>query len=184
MQKVVNRLWVTFGWKRKMITDRLSISTLSKADAGSYLELVRIPQVAAYIGHDSSDIGLEQVKKFLKTGAAEGYSYAMKTKNENRFIGVCGRSKSQILTGYPDIFIYIHPSFWRKGYASEALKRFIYFLLIEEGVPGVTARVKKGNHASEQLMNSIAMKLYGESQNRTENIYQLDRDFFLSNIVF
>lgn len=164
-------------------TERLHISSLLPEDAADYLDLIRNPNIQMYMAHDSDGVTVEACKKFFASGQAEGFSFAIKTKVDGRFVGVCGRSKTEVIPGCPDINVYIHPAFWRQGYAREALNEFILYLLIVTHAPGVTARVKRNNDASHRLMESIGMSAVKEHLPTAEIIYHLGREWYLSDII-
>ena len=94
------------------------------------------------------------------------YKWLIETKDTHELIGdieVCRLYKKR---NYGEVGYCIGSKYWNKGYATEALRRVIEFLLIDCEFHLVEARHASYNIASSKVMQQAGMKKDGELRER------------------
>lgn len=90
----------------------------------------------------------------------EGYNLAIATRNPDRVIGWIGFGDSERHAGadHHGVGYMLHSGAWGKGYATEALRAAIAFMLDDLGGTHVWAWCFAANGASERVMQKAGMR--------------------------
>jgi len=144
--------------KEKIKTERLILSHYSEKDIPALVEMFRNPQITKYFmvpDYKTEEEYIDLAKKIL------GFSQVNDTKHleygifldENLigFLNDCGFDEEEIEVGYV-----IHPNYWGKGYATEALCAIIEECK-EMGFKAVTAGYFEENIPSKKVMLKCRM---------------------------
>jgi [ribosomal protein S5]-alanine N-acetyltransferase len=135
-------------------TDRLTLSRLKYEDAEEiFYTYASKPEATRYMSWPTHQ-SLKDTRSFLKYavhGWANGtdYSFGIRTRNDNRFIGSCGllNDDGKIQFGYV-----LSPTQWRRGYATEVCRKMMATLKSVEGVYRVSTFVDTENIASIRVL--------------------------------
>lgn len=83
--------------------------------------------------------------------------WAVETKDTKEFVGWFMLIKTDLK--FPEVGFMIKKKFWRKGYASEALKALVDFAFNTLSLEGISARTTLHNVASIQTLEKLGFKL-------------------------
>ena len=146
-------------------TERLVIQHFSLSDAPFIFELLNTPSWLKYIG-DRKIKTLEDAEKYLLNGPIKNQGTVefglslVKTKNENRSIGMCGLIKRDTLKDI-DIGFAFMPQYEGKGYAYEAASALITKAKNTLNINRIVAITVAYNHSSIKLLEKLGMVLEG-----------------------
>lgn len=76
-------------------------------------------------------------------------------------IGTCGFARLDFENNSAEIGYVLNPDFWRKGYATEAVKRVINFGFHDLNLHRIEARYIVGNEVSRRVMEKCGMAFEG-----------------------
>lgn len=162
---------INFGDVMKTLeTDRLILRKFSILDAeGMNKNWANDPLTNKYLSwnsHKSFDETRELIRKWISEYDDGVYNWVVELKDNHEIIGnICEEGKSiknkSISLGYC-----YGSKFWNNGYATEALRRVIKYLINEEGFYIVIADHNKENVASGRVMQKAGMKYDGTLRSR------------------
>ena len=120
--------------------------------------------------HKSIDETKELIGKYLDKYKEGAYIWIVELKDTHEVIGsILEESKS--IKNKTISFAYGYGSkYWNKGYATEALRRVIEYMLNEQGFYLVEAKHKSSNPASGRVMQKAGMKYEATLRERIINI--------------
>ena len=123
----------------------------------------------AWEAHKNLDETKENICNWIKEYENGSYNWVVETKDTHEIIGnICEQGKNLkhkvICLGY-----WYGSKYWNKGYATEALKRVIEYLLIEKDFYLVEANHRSTNVASGKVMQKAGMKYDGTLRQRRIN---------------
>ena len=141
-----------------METERLILDSIRESDKEDYF---------INISHDKSVLATficryaESLEDFDYSSLLSAYRdsdrmLAIRLKKTGRLIGIlirCDETADSCEIGYG-----IGSAYWNKGYATEAVKRFLDCLLNEKGFQTVYASFFTGNDASRRVMEKCGMR--------------------------
>lgn len=104
---------------------------------------------------------LEYLQKQYSHG--EFYDWAVTLKENGKMIGTCGFTSFDLPNNSAEVGYVINPSYWGKGYASEALLRVLDFGFMKLNLHRMQARYMDGNNASRRVMDKCGMRYEGTS---------------------
>lgn len=139
--------------------------TSSDADAALILSMNSLPEVLQYL-HEPLLKDLDHAREILQTIILPQYEnklgrWAVHTKDNKEFIGWCGlkyrTEREDIDLGYRFI-----PSFWGKGYATEAATACLEFGFRTLQLEKITACAHIHNTASLAVLEKTGMQYRGE----------------------
>ena len=93
--------------------------------------------------------------------AGEFYDWAVVHKETNKMIGTCGFAKLDFENNSAEIGYVLNPDFWRRGYATEAVKKIIDFGFHTLNLHRIEARYIVGNEVSRRVMEKCGMTYEG-----------------------
>lgn len=157
MNHAVNRL--------EFDTERLTLRSLTHADAPFLIELLNSDGWLTYIG-DRNARTEAGVATYLTNGPLVSYAQygfglgRVSLKHDNTPIGLCGLLKRDYLP-HPDIGYALLPQFTGQGYAVEIAQQTLDFAFDQLGLPAVQATVMPANTASIRVLEKLGMTLEG-----------------------
>lgn len=86
------------------------------------------------------------------------YDFALVDKKTNRMIGTCGFTSFALEHNSAEIGYVLHPDFWGKGLAKEAILRVMAFGFAELRLHRITAKIMTGNNASRRVAEKCGMR--------------------------
>ena len=136
-----------------METERLIIDSLRETDKEAYFR---------NISHDRKVLETficryaESLEEFDFSGYLDNPAlYAIRLKETEQLIGIlvtCDETEASCEIGYG-----IGSQYWNRGYATEAVRRFIRYCFEEKGLRTVYASFFTGNDASRHVMEKCGM---------------------------
>lgn len=135
-------------------TDRLTLFRLKYEDAEElFYTYASKPEATRYMSWPTH-LNLKDTRSFMDHAiagwkAGTDYSFAIRSRNENRLIGSCGliNDAGKIQFGY--VF---SPTQWGKGYGTEVCRKLMNVLKGQEGVFRISTFVDAENVASAKVL--------------------------------
>lgn len=153
---------LTQNMENKIIlqTERLILCEISDVHANGMLELHGDPKVFEYLDDPiikSAEEAQNTIKYIQNQYHKNGFGrWAMIRKEDNRFIGWCGiKIETHQENGhcnFNDIGYRLIPSFWGKGYATEAAKACVSYAFEVLKLDELHGSVLTGNKSSENVL--------------------------------
>lgn len=158
-------------------TERLKLTEITPNHAVSLFEILSLEEVTRYYGTDRFT-SIEEAKKLIDMFQKNFYEkrsirWGIVLKENNKFIGTLGLNALQLKNKKAEIGYEIHPSFWRKGYTTEAIKEVLRYSFLELDLNRIGAVVYLENQASSNLLKALGFKKEG-----------VLRDYLLQNNSF
>lgn len=154
-------------------TPRLLINHFTEADAPFVLKILNTPGWLQFIG-DRNIKTPEAAQQYTKEKLLAGYTklgfgmYAIRLKDTNETIGMCGLVKREHLE-HADIGYAFLPEYGGKGYALEATAAVLQYANDTLKFNPILAIVTPGNHSSIKLLEKLNFLLQGNiTQNNEE----------------
>lgn len=144
-------------------TERLEIKELSLTDLEDIHQLHSLPETDEF-----NTLGIPaniQTTEFLliewigqqNANLRTSYTFCIKLIEKNRSIGLIALNLGKPKFKIAEVWYKIHPTFWRKGYATEALKKIIEFGFFNLGLHRIEAGCAVGNIASLKTLEKVGM---------------------------
>ena len=155
-------------------TERLILRKFTIDDAeGMFKNWATDPLTNKYLSwelHKSIDESKSIIEDWLKRYESGFYNWVVELKDTHEIIGnICEEGKNlkhkTISVGYC-----YGSKYWNNGYASEALRRVIEYLLTEQDFYLVEANHRSSNPASGRVMQKAGMKYDGTLRERRINL--------------
>ncbi|WP_419888489.1 GNAT family N-acetyltransferase [Neobacillus niacini] len=146
-------------------TDRLKLIEITPIHTLSIFEILSLDEVTRYYGTDRFT-SIEEARKLIEVFQKNFYEkramrWGIVLKENNKFIGTLGLNGLQLKNKKAEIGYEIHPSFWRKGYTSEAIKEVLRYSYQELKLNRIGAVVYLENEASSNLLQKLGFKKEG-----------------------
>lgn len=153
-------------------TKRLLLREFKLNDAEDVFAFTKLSEVANSAGwppYKSIAETTMRIKNFIDKQEV----YAIELKEEKRVIGTIGvhhtSFHSQVLkTNKRQIGFSIHPNYWNKGYATEALEAVIQCLFLHKDIDRIYCSFITGNIASKRVMEKCGFVFFKEKEARLE----------------
>lgn len=146
----------------RLETDRLILRKFEITDAEAmYNNWATDPLTARFLSwevHKSVDETKEVLSKWIERYEEGSYDWVVELKSTGEIIGSISGVHVRQKHGNIELGYCYGSKFWGNGYASEALRRVIEFLLIDCEFNLVEARHIAGNPASGKVMQKAGMK--------------------------
>lgn len=137
-------------------------------------------------------VSLTQTERYIKLlqkkyDSGAFWDFGLTDKESGKFIGTCGITSFDDKEKSIEIGYVLSPSFWGKGYATEAARTVMKFCFDTFGADKICAKFMEGNNASMRVMTKLGMKLEGIYKNsmfvkgeyKTIYVYEVTKeDFF------
>lgn len=142
-------------------TKHLYLRRFTGADALLIRELNSFPEVVKYV-HEPVMTDLAKAEDVLLNVILPQYErnlgrWAMHQKADDAFVGWCGLKYRPELDEI-DLGYRLHPSYWGKGYASEAALATLTYGHEQLGLSKITGRAHVENIASLKILRKIGMQ--------------------------
>ncbi|NRD78922.1 GNAT family N-acetyltransferase [Bacillus sp. BRMEA1] len=140
-------------------TKRLKLIELTHRHDNSLFEILSIEEVTRFYGTDPFTLPAEASrlidifhKNFLEQ---RGIRWGIKLKENQKIIGTLGLNALQLKNLRAEIGYELHPSYWRKGFAMEAINEVLNFSFNKLDLYRVGAVVYPENEASLHLLKKL-----------------------------
>ena len=138
-------------------TDRLLLRPLSIADLDQFLAMHAAPEVIRTMGPYSRGTAVERLESYEREWREHGYGLvALTERATGRFVGRSG------LKYWPqfdetEVGWVLHPSFWGRGFATEAARACLDWGFRNLDVPYITAMIMPDNRPSLRVAERLGM---------------------------
>ena len=149
-----------------MQTERLNLRELKFSDVEKIHELNSLPEVDEFntLGiPESIAVTRQLVSNWLSLqNEAPRMKYVFVIENNiNVFIGLIGINIGKPSYKSAEIWFKLHPKFWNKGYATEAVNRIFIFSFAELSLHRIEAGCAVKNVASKRVLEKVGMIMEG-----------------------
>ena len=146
-------------------TDRLILRRMKTSDYIDMYEYSKSDKVTKYLlwrSHPDARYTRDYLA-FVQSQyrAGEFYDWAIVEKESNKMIGTCGFAKLDFENNSAEIGYVINPLYWRRGYATESVKKVIEFGFDVLNLHRIEARYIVGNEVSKRVMEKCGMVFEG-----------------------
>lgn len=161
----INRIKHIFSHPPQLETDRLTLRRIQVTDSPDMYDYARDPQVTEYLlWSPHPDIFytqryLEAVQDEYREGRF--YDWALVCKADGHMIGTCGFTEITLKNNAAEIGYVVNPSYWGRGYATEAVKRVLDYGFRDLRLNRIEARYMFGNDRSRRVMEKCGMTFEG-----------------------
>ncbi|MFR8104426.1 MAG: GNAT family N-acetyltransferase [Clostridia bacterium] len=144
-------------------TERLALRKLSIVDAETmYQNWASDSTVAKYVGwnpHENLGITRDFLNDCVNNYISfDTYNWGIVIKKSNTLIGTIGVVNFSEKHQFAELGYVIGSPWWNHGYATEALKKVLDFLLSEVHFSCIETRCYEQNYASSRVMQKAGMK--------------------------
>jgi [ribosomal protein S5]-alanine N-acetyltransferase len=155
-------------------TERLKLVEITQKYAQGLFGIFSLDEVTKYYGTETfTDVkeANKLIEMFQKNFYEKrAYRWGIILKENNQLIGTIGLNGLQLKNKKAEIGYELHPSYWRKGYVTEAIKEVLRYSFGELELNRIGAVVYIENKASFNLLTGLGFCKEGEL-----------RDYFLQN---
>lgn len=150
-------------------TERLLLKEIVEEDAESIFNTFSNHDVTRYYGQDSLT-SIEQAKELIRFfnksyNEKRGIRWGMQIKGGTEMIGTIGYNLWSPKHRRAEIGYEIHPQYWRKGYATEAVSEIISYGFNELNLTRIGAVVFLENQGSNDLLKKLGFEIEGVLRN-------------------
>lgn len=177
-------------------TKRLNLREFRLNDVEDVFSFTKLPQVANSAGwppHKTMEETTMRIKNFID----KQETYAIELKEEKKVIGTIGvhhtSFHSQVQKDNKrQIGFSIHPKYWNKGYATEALQAVIQCLFLKKGIDRIYCSFITGNIASKKVVEKCGFVFFKVKEVRLEYLdnvqtvlqeYKITREMYINKIT-
>lgn len=149
----------------QLVTERLVLRKIRQSDAQDMFSYASLPIVTRYLTwNEHPDIlHTKRYLAYLDTQYRAGrfFDFAIVWQETGRMIGTVGFVSFDETNAAAEVGYVLHPDFWGKGIASEALSRLIAFGFEELALHRIEAVYMPENAASRRVMEKCGMTFEG-----------------------
>ena len=138
-------------------TERLIIRTYKKEDVKGLYETLNDKKNTSYIVEDT--ISMKQAEEAVEwlinnysLDAEYKYSFPIILRETNQYIGWCGFGYLDYDKSQTEIYYTLKSEYWNNGYATEAVRAILDFILNQCDIRELVAVVKPENIASKKII--------------------------------
>ncbi|GAB5398902.1 MAG: GNAT family protein [Aureisphaera sp.] len=147
-------------------TQRLILTPVSENDIPEILEMNSFEEVARYntIGIPKSEEEMTRILAKALDASKENagvLGWTIRLKETKGFLGELGMTLSIPKYNKAEIFYKLHPDYWGKGYATEAVMALLKWGFEDRKLHRIEAGVATGNQASITLLERVGMQREG-----------------------
>lgn len=141
----------------KLESERLILRELTLIEAADYFAIRSNPKVMKYQGRAAGET-LEDAKRIIKkTSEALSQNKAIcwsifEKENNQKLIGTIGFYRTEFEHFRTEIGYELHPDFWKKGIASEAMQTVLNYIFSKTKVHSVEANIDPVNLPSARIL--------------------------------
>lgn len=157
-----------FGEKEflpQLCTQRLLLRAMRVSDSADMFSYASEPRVTEHLlwqPHENERATkryLEYAQKLYRSG--ELVDWAVTLKETGRMIGTCGFASLDGENSSGEIGYVLHPDFWGRGLAAEALRVVMQYGFETLGLHRIECRHMHGNESSGKVMQKCGMRYEG-----------------------
>ena len=146
-------------------TDRLILRRMLPADAADMYDYAHRSDVTRYLTWEPHP-NLTYTREYLAYvnahyTAGDFFDWAVVDRESGRMIGTCGFTRFHCEADCAEIGYVIHPAFWGRGIATEAVGAVIRFGFQRLELNRIEAKFMAENDASRRVMEKNGMKFEG-----------------------
>ena len=150
----------------EICADRLILRRIREDDAKRIHACIQDPRIHRNVGTIPADQSLESTRLRIiennarfESGSAFGFAI---TEDRHHLLGIIGGS----FTGYAsfDFGYWLAPEVWGKGYATEASRGLMDWVIAEHGVKAFTAGYVEDNPPSGKVLSKLGFMHAGKSR--------------------
>jgi ribosomal-protein-alanine N-acetyltransferase len=165
-------------------SDRLRFATWNREDAEQFRELAADPLVLRYVSAGGEPWPEERIQEFvarqIENWEMHGIClWKLLPKDSDKLVGLCGL---QQLPEGPDVEIgwWLAPSYWGKGYATEAASRALAYGFGVRKLNRIVAIAQAVNLDSIRVMDRLGMRFEREAIHKGLHVvlYAIAQDHF------
>ncbi|QDP39901.1 GNAT family N-acetyltransferase [Radiobacillus deserti] len=166
-------------------TNRLKLVQITHNHVDDYFAIMSQPIVTKYYGMDTLN-EREQAVKIVESFQTNydnkhGIRWGLIEKETSQFIGTIGLNNLSIRSKRAEIGYELHPDFWRKGFATEAIHSILNYAFYELGLYRIGAVTFPDNLASNQLLEKLGFRqegllrgyIFQDEQSHDANVYSI-----------
>ncbi|WP_040205072.1 GNAT family N-acetyltransferase [Neobacillus jeddahensis] len=146
-------------------TKRLKLIELTHQHVDTLFEILSLEEVTRFYGTQPFTLQAEAsrlIDMFHKNYLEKrGIRWGIKLKENQRIIGTIGLNALHLKNKRAEIGYELHPSFWRMGYVSEAIKEVLQFSFKQVDLFRIGAVVYPENDASLNLLIKLGFTKEG-----------------------
>jgi RimJ/RimL family protein N-acetyltransferase len=148
-------------------TDRLVLRRFRPEDLDAFVAYRSDPEVARYQSWEAPYSRAEATQFLAELQAThadtpgEWFQFAVALRRTDQLIGDCGAHVEADDPRQAEIGFTVAPDHQGNGYASEAVRRLLYYLLVERGKHRVHASCDDRNRRSAALLERVGMRREG-----------------------
>lgn len=140
-------------------TKRLKLIEITHQHLDSIFSILSLEEVTKYYGTDPFILPAEATKLIdmyhKNFHEKRGIRWGIKLKENQKIIGTIGLNALQLNNKRAEIGYELHPSYWRNGFATEALKEVLNFSFEQLDLHRVGAVVYPENKVSLNLLKKL-----------------------------
>ena len=146
-------------------SSRLIFRAIKRTDLYDIYEYSSNPKTSQYLLWEPH-MTMEYTREFIeivisKYKSGEYNDWALVNKEDGKMIGTCGFTRIDEENSVAEIGYVISPSYWGRGFATEAASKIIEFAFEKLNVNRIEAKFMFGNDASLAVMKNVGMKFEG-----------------------
>jgi [ribosomal protein S5]-alanine N-acetyltransferase len=147
-------------------TERLKLVEITPKHAERLFEIFSLDEVTKYYGAETFteiEEAIKLIEMFQKNFYEKrAFRWGIILKENNQLIGTTGLNGLQLKNKKAEIGYELHPSYWRKGYTTEAIKEVLRYSFGELELNRIGAVVYIENQASFNLLKKLGFCKEGE----------------------
>ncbi|MBW3634627.1 MAG: GNAT family N-acetyltransferase [Chloroflexi bacterium] len=150
----------------RLITERLLLRDFELDDWPALHDVESRPEVARYQSFEPRTVAESRAYvagacEEAKQETRETYDLAVTLVSEDRLIGRCGMGLTDPDLGEGMLWFTMHPSYWGRGYATEAARGLVDFGFRELRLHRIWADCDPANVASSRVLEKLGMRREG-----------------------
>jgi [ribosomal protein S5]-alanine N-acetyltransferase len=150
-------------------TERLLYREITEGDAEKIFSILSFDEVTRHYGQESLtniNQAIEFIRHFQKKyDEKSGIRWGIERKDTRQLIGTIGFHALVSKHKRAEIGYEIHPDHWRKGFASEAVSKMLFYGFKDLGLSRIGAVVFTENAASNKLLTKMGFEQEGILRN-------------------
>ncbi len=143
-------------------TPRLLLRKIAVSDYQDMYDYSRRPETSRYLlwsPHHSPRFTKKYVSYLQGQYRNENfYDFALVEKTSGKMIGTCGFTSFDLENNSAELGYVLHPDFWGKGLAKEAILRLMSFGFVELRLHRIIAKIMAQNTASKRVAEKCGMR--------------------------
>ena len=146
-----------------LTTERLALRPINIDDTETIHQLHSLEEVDEYntLGIPKNiEETVNHVKSLINSNQGEkprSYTFVMETIEENHFVGLIAINLGKPKYKNAEVWFKLHPNFWSKGFATEALTKIISFGFNELKLHRIEAGCAINNIGSIKVLEKVGM---------------------------